>query len=412
MIKKIPVKLLEPGMYVSDFNAGWLHHPFAFNSMMIATEAEVARVVAAGIRELYIDTERGRDVGDGVPTAAEAERQAASEVQQLASSSCTPVTPPASEARVSLAEEMNRARLAFTEAVKIIRNLMEDVRLGRQIELATTKPSVEKIVASVMRNSNAMMTMRRLKNLDDYTFLHSVSVCTMLVSFAKVRDMDLSAIHDVALGGLIHDIGKMRVAQAILNKPKRLNEEEFRHIKSHVVLGSDLVRQLPGIPPLALEPLEQHHERFDGSGYPRGLKGEQISEVGRMSAIVDVYDAITSDRTYRKAMSPAAAVQKLFEWSQHHFDPAMTKVFLKSVGIYPIGTLVRLESGRLGVVIEQCDTHLLTPVVRVMYDGKRQHYIVPEDVDLAKPVGSGGADSIVGFESAAKMGIDVARFLQ
>ena len=408
MIKKIPVNLLEPGMYVSDFNAGWLHHPFTFNSMMISSDDDIARVLAAGIRELFIDTRRGRDVGDGVPTAQEAARETERQVEQVAMAA----RPLAPEPRVSLAEEMNRARLAYGEALKIVRKLMEDVRLGRQVEIASAKPSVEKIVASVMRNSTAMMTMRRLKSLDDYTFLHSVGVCTMLASFAKVIEMELNSIHDVVLGGLIHDIGKMRVAQPVLNKPARLNSEEMRHIKSHVVLGSDLIHQLPGIPALALQPLDLHHERYDGSGYPKGLKGDEIPAVGRMAAIVDVYDAITSDRVYRKGISPALAVQKLFEWSQHHFDPEMTKVFLKSVGIYPIGTLIRLESGRLGVVIEQSEAHLLTPVVRVMYDGRRQHYIAPELVDLSRPVGSGGGDRIVGFESAEKTGIDVSRFLQ
>lgn len=407
MIKKIPVQLLEPGMYVSDFNAGWLHHPFAFNSMMISAESEIASVVAAGIREVFIDTGKGRDVGDGVPTEAEARQETVRQIDVMVASE----RPLAPEPRISLAEEMVRARLAFGDAVKVIRNLMDDIRLGRQIEIASTKPSVEKIVASVMRNSNAMMTMRRLKNLDDYTFLHSVSVCAMLVSFSKVVEMELNAIHEVALGALIHDVGKMRVAQAVLNKPAKLTDDEYRHIKSHVVLGSDLIRQLPGIPALTMEPLELHHERFDGGGYPKGLKGEEISPVGRMAAIVDVYDALTSDRVYRKGISPAAAVQKLFEWSKHHFDPEMTKVFLKSVGIYPVGTLVQLESGRLGVVIEQSDTHLLTPVVRVMYDGKRQHYLVPEVVDLSRPVGSGGGDSIVGYESAEKLGIDISRFL-
>jgi HD-GYP domain-containing protein (c-di-GMP phosphodiesterase class II) len=319
--------------------------------------------------------------------------------------------PLAPEPRVSLAEEMMRARNTFGEATRIIRGLMDDIRLGRQIELATTKPTVEKIAASVMRNSNAMMTMRRLKSLDDYTFLHSVSVCAMLVSFAKVAQLEMSSIHDLALGALLHDVGKMRVASAVLNKPARLNSEEYMHMKSHVVLGSDLIRQLPGIPALAMEPIELHHERYDGGGYPKGLKGEEISTAGRMAAIVDVYDAITSDRVYRKGMSPAAAVQKLFEWSKFHFDPAMMQLFLKSVGIYPIGSLVRLESGRLGVVIEQSESHLLTPVVRVMYDGKRQHYLAPEIVDLSRLVGSGGGDQIVGYELPEKFGIDITRFL-
>jgi hypothetical protein len=137
-----------------------------------------------------------------------------------------------------------------------------------------------------------------------------------------------------------------------------------------------------------------------------------ISPAGRMSSIVDVYDAITSDRVYRKGMSPAAAVQKLFEWSKFHFDPEMMQLFLKSVGIYPIGSLVTLESGRMGVVVEQSNSHLLTPVVRVMYDGKRQHYLAPEDVDLSRPLGSGGGDRIVGYELPEKFGIDITRFLQ
>lgn len=407
MIKKIPVHLLEPGMYVSDFNAGWLSHPFAFNSMMISSEADLAKIRSAGIRELFIDTERGRDVGDGVPTALESARDNKEQLLKMA----TTAKPAVAEPRVSLAEEMNRAQMAHGEATRVIRSLMDDIRLGHQAELASTRPTVEKVVASVMRNSNAMMTLRRLKSLDDYTFLHSVSVCAMLVTFAKVLDMDMHSIHDLALGGLVHDVGKMRVAQAVLNKPSRLSEEEFRHMKSHVVLGSDYMRQLPGVPALALEPLELHHERFDGSGYPKGLKGEEISIAGRMSGIVDVYDAITSDRVYRKGMSPAAAVQKLFEWSRFHFDPELTRIFLKSVGIYPVGTLVSLESGRLGVVIEQSDSHLLTPRVRVMYDAKRMHYLAPEVVDLSRPMGAGGADRIVGYENPEKFAIDISRFL-
>lgn len=407
MIKKIPVSLLKPGMHVSDFNAGWLHHPFVRNSMKIGSEEEVAKVVAAGIRELYIDTDRGLDVGDGVPTAAEARRQTALQVEQFAAAA----RPLAPEPRTSLADEMRRAQATFGEATRIIKGIMEDIRLGRQVEVAAARPTVEKIAASVLRNSNAMMTMRRLKNIDDYTFLHSVSVCAMLTSFAKVVEMNLQSIHDLALGALLHDVGKMRVVNAVLNKPAKLSDEEYRHMKSHVVLGSDIVRQLPGVPALALEPLELHHERFDGSGYPKGLKGEAIPLAGRMAAIVDVYDAITSDRIYRKGISPAGAVQKLFEWSQFHFDPSLMQVFLKSVGIYPVGSLVQLESGRLGVVIEQADGNLLTPKVRVMYDGRKQHYISPEVVDLARPLGAGGGDRITGYENPEKLGIDVARFL-
>lgn len=408
MIKKIPVALLEPGMFVSDFNAGWLDHPFTLNSKLMNDEADVAKVRAAGIKELYIDTERGRDVGAPAPSAAEAEQASHAEVREVAAT-LRPAAP-AAPARVSVAEEMNRARAAFSEATRVIKGLMEDVRLGRQVEIAQARPTVEKITASVLRNANAMMVMRRLHTLDEYTFLHSVSCCAMLATFGKVLELDLGKIHDIALGGLIQDIGKMRVAGALLQKPSKLSDDEFKHVKSHVLLGADIMRQTPGIPPLALDVLEQHHERFNGSGYPRSLKGEAISLAGRMGALVDVYDAITSDKVYGRGLPPAKAVQRLFEWAKDGvFDPALTQVFLKSIGIYPVGSLVRLESGRLGVVLAQAENNLLAPLVRVMYDAKRQHYLPPEEIDLSRPSAQG--ERIIGYENAEAFGIDLARFL-
>ena len=263
-----------------------------------------------------------------------------------------------------------------------------------------------------MRNNNAMMSMRRLKLLDDYTFLHSANVCAMMAAFCHFMGMDVATIHDVALGSLLHDIGKMRVNLALLNKPGKFTEEEFRLVKSHVVLGSDLLRQMKGIPRIAFDPVELHHERFDGSGYPQGLKGAEISQIGRMSAIIDVYDAITTDRCYGKLLSPADAVRKLFEWSKFHFDPDLVQIFVRSIGIYPVGSLVRLESGRLGIVVEQRENNLLAPVVRVMFDAKRKHYLSPEDIDLSKRLGAGGADRIVSHESASEWKIDIPRFLQ
>lgn len=407
MIKKIAVERLRVGMYVSDFNAGWLSHPFVLNSMKIDSEEQVGKVLAAGIRELFIDTARGLD-DDEAPTQSEAAALTGRALESLAGREKTQLP----ERQITLAEEMSRARNTFSEATKIIRRVMDDIRLGRQIEIESSKGVVEKIAASVIRNSNALLTMRRLENLDDYTFLHSVSVCTMLTTFGKTAGMEVGMLHDIALGALLHDLGKMRISHAVLTKPSRLSGDEFTHMKSHVVLGSDLLRQMSGMPKMAFEPVEMHHERFDGSGYPQGLQGEQISQVGRMSAIVDVYDAITSERCYHRPMSPADGIRKLFEWSRFHFDPALVQLFVKSIGIYPVGTLVRLESGRLGVVIEQRETSLLTPLVRVVFDARRNYYIQPEDVDLSKPLGAGGADRIVGHELAERWKIEVSRFMR
>jgi HD-GYP domain-containing protein (c-di-GMP phosphodiesterase class II) len=407
MIKKIPVQQLRPGMYVTDFNAGWLDHPFVLNSMKIDTDDQVQKVLDSGVKELFVDTTRGFDVSDA-PTREEAAALTERALERIGEVE----KPKMPERQVSLADELLRAKSTFSEATRIIRGVMDDVRLGRQIELESSRVVVEKITNSIMRNGNAMQSMRRMRNLDDYTFLHSVSVCTMLTTFVQAVGIGVPTIHDIALGALLHDIGKMRVNLTLLNKPSKLSDDEFMHMKSHVVLGSDLLRQMPGIPKIAFEPLDLHHERFDGSGYPNKLKGEEISEIGRMTAIVDVYDAITSDRCYHKPVGPAEGIRKLFEWSKFHFDPALVQLFVKSIGIYPVGTLVRLESERLGVVIEQREANLLTPLVRVIFDAKRNYYITPEEVDLSKPMGAGGADKIIGHESPGKWKIDISRFLQ
>ena len=403
MIRKIRADQLRVGMYVHDFNAGWLEHPFARNRMKIGDDADLRKLAASGIRELFIDTERGVDVLDA-PSRAES---AAATDRQLLTLDGTPRAP----VRVALADEMTRARSVFAEGTRAIRSVMEDARLGRQLEIEAVSPLVEKIAASVIRNSDALLSMRRLKHLDDYTYQHSVAVCTMLAGFARELGMDLPDIHSVALGGLLHDIGKARVSAALLNKAQALSDEEFIHLKSHVVLGADLLRQMPGVPPLAVAVLELHHERFDGSGYPQALAGEQIGLVGRMAAIVDVYDAITSERAYHAPISPAAAIRKLFELSGTQFDAQLVQRFVRSVGIYPVGTLVRLESGRLGIVTEQRESSLLTPVVRVIFDARRNYYIAPEEVDLSRPLGAGGGDRIVGHESPASWQIEIERFL-
>lgn len=408
MIKKIGIEALRPGMFVSDFNAGWLDHPFLRNSLPISTEAQVAKVRSCGIRELFIDTERGADVADA-PTHEEVAAETARQLHQLHAGPSPADQPPPRQPPAPLASELPHARAAFSEATRIVHRVMDDIRLGRQVEVQALTPVVEKITDSVIRNPNAMLTMRRIKQRDDYTFLHSVSVCAILTSFARSLGMSLREMQAVALGGLIHDLGKVRVPQAILNKPGKLDDLEFEQMKQHVPFGLELVRDLPDLPPIAVEVLEMHHERYDGSGYPARRQGPAIGRYGRMAAIVDVYDAITSDRVYHKGMGPALAMQRLFEWSKFHFDPDLVQAFIRSVGIYPVGTLVRLDSGRLGIVIEQREGQLLQPVVRIVFDTRHGHFLPPEDLDLA--AARAGGERIAGHEPADKWPIDLQRFI-
>jgi putative nucleotidyltransferase with HDIG domain len=403
MTKRIDVDQLKPGMYIADLGSDWMAHPFLRKSFLVKDDATIAKIVESGIHQVYIDPSQGLDVGDA-PTDNEVEQQLEEEMARIA-------TEPAPERRVSASEEMGKAKKIHAEANKIIHNIMQDVRMGEQVQLERVEPVVEKLTDSILRNGSALLSLCQVKNKDDYTFQHSVSVCALHVSFCRAVGMDAATIHLAGIGGLLHDIGKVKVPAEILNKPGRLEDDEFKVMKSHVVESKKILDQTAGITETSIQVAYEHHERHDGSGYPLGIKGEAISQMGKMAAICDVYDAITSDRVYHKGMAPHEALRKIFEWGKFHFDPALVQQFLRAIGIYPVGTLVMLESGRIGVVLEQSSGNLLHPTVRVFYDGKRRQYLPPQQVDLSRPVGKGGGDKIVSHEIPEKWGIDLSRFL-
>lgn len=394
MIKKISVADLIPGMYIHDLNCGWMDHPFLTNSFAVEDEEKVAKIRAHGIRELYIDTERGLDVAHA-PTREEVQAELQQRMVDIATRQ------PEKPRQAALAEEAPRARKLHTEANRIVRHLLSDIRLGAQIELDKVEPLVETMVDSIFANQNALLPLAGLKQHDSYTFEHSVSVCALMVAFSRGLELPRETIREIALGALLHDVGKARVPEAILNKPARLTEAEFTQMKNHVVQSIILLQHTEGVSPTALQVAGQHHERYDGSGYPNGLQGDGISLYGQMAAIVDVYDAISSDRVYHKGMPPSEALKKLLEWSSHHFEPRLVHNFIRAIGIYPTGSLVRLESGRLAVVREQNEHDLLHPVVQVIYHGGQHHYLPPETVDLAR-----SQDRVVGHEDFSKWNID------
>ncbi len=400
IIKKISIDQLQPGMYIHDLDCDWLEHDFLTSRFAVRDEKTVRKVREMGLREVYIDTSRGSDVADA-RTEAEVRQEISARLESIAQED-----EPCKSAE--LADEIARARHLHKAASRIARDLMADVRLGRQIEMERVEPLVEGMIDSIFRNQDALLPLARLKSHDGYTFQHSVSVCALMIAFARGLKLPRDNIREIAIGSLLHDVGKARVPDAILNKPARLTEAEFTKMKSHVVQSIIILQHTPGISQTALDVAGQHHERYDGTGYPNRLRGHEIAFHGQMSAIVDVYDAISSDRVYHKGMLPTDALGKLLEWSRFHFNPELVQVYIKSIGIYPTGSLVRLESDRLGVVIEQHPGNSLHPVVRVFYHADRRHYLEPEDLDLARPLCQ---DRIVGHEAYEAWGIDPKKWL-
>ncbi len=401
MIKLIPVTRLQAGMYVHDLNCGWLQHGFVRNRFLVACADDVRKVREIGVTEIYVDTGRGLDP-DALPAPDAPESAPEPGPQHTAPA---PAEAPAVHTPAKAASSFERARALHREANQIVRDMLGDIRLGKQIEMEQVEPLVERIVDSIFTQQDALLPLARLKDHDNYTFQHSVSVCALMTAFARTLEVPRETIREIAIGALLHDVGKARVPDEILNKPGKLTDAEFDRMKSHVVQSKIILQATPGISQIALDVAAQHHERYDGTGYPNKLKGEQISLYGRMGAIVDVYDAITSNRVYHKGMPPTEALRKLLEWSANHFEPRLVKAFIRSVGIYPTGALVRLESKRLAVVQAQHADKPMQPTVKVIFH-TAGHYLRPEDVDLRR-----SQDRIVGHEDFAAWNIDALRWL-
>lgn len=399
MIKKIPLAQLKPGMFVHDLNCSWGVHPFFPTRFKVKGDDEIVKAAEMGVREVYIDTSLGYDLADA-PTAEEERERLEGELVRLAER-----REPAVADRVGVHEEISAAVEVHQRADQVVRDMMADVRLGKQIEQDNMDEAVREITDSILRNSSALMHLSQIRRKDDYTFQHSVGVCTLITAFCRTMHLGRDITRQVGIGAMLHDIGKMMVPGEILNKPGRLSEDEFSIMRRHVEYGRAVAEKIEWVSPIALSVLAQHHERYDGSGYPARLKGEAISQFGQMAAIVDVYDAITAERVYHQPMPPVEALRKLQEWSKFHFNEELVGHFIRSVGIYPVGTLVLLESGLLGIVIGQNPDDLLRPLTRIVFDAKKRWELSPYELDLTQ--GNGRADAIVGYETPEKWGIDV-----
>ncbi len=377
MKKKVSVDQLRPGMYVADLNCDWIPHHNYQKEGRIPDEATITGIRKRGITEVYIDPERGLDV-DGIPeTEVDRDNQSALEVAAELK--------PDQSARVSTQQELHKASKLHDEALGLISNVLQDVKLGRPLELDAFEELSGGMVDSVLRNHNALACLGRIRQKDNYLLEHSVNLAVLMGIFGRSLNMDRDTMQQAVLGAMLHDIGKVMIPDDVLHKPGKLTEDEFAVMRQHVVHSRELLKQTQGISELTILVAAQHHERIDGSGYPDGLHGCDICREGKMCAIADVYDAITADRVYHKGLPPTAAMKKLLEWSGTHLEEHLVHRFIRSMGIYPVGSLVRLRSERLGVVVEAGEKDQRTPIVKIIYHAGKRQYMPVELLDLSKP---------------------------
>ncbi len=412
MLKRIRTQDLVLGMYVQEFCGSWMDHPFWRAKFVLKNAADLARIRDTAITELWIDTARGLDVPAGTAslTQQEVEARIDTDFSDLAAMHAmesvaappppkAPIAPPRRNAPASMQDELHVAASICSQAKDAVVSMFSEARMGRAVNAEQAQGLVQEISDSVTRNPVALISLARLKTADDYTYLHSVAVCALMVALARQLGLSDTHTRSAGLAGLLHDLGKAAVPNEVLNKPGKLTDEEFDLVRQHPVAGHAMLKQAGQVGAPVLDACLHHHEKMDGTGYPERLKGEQISLIARMAAVCDVYDAVTSDRAYKRGWDPSESLRRMAEWTGGHFDPRVFQAFVKTIGIYPVGSLVRLASGRLAVVTEQGSRSLVTPKVKVFYSTRSNLRIPSEIIDLGA---ASCSDRIAAREDPAK----------
>ncbi len=380
MRKTIPLDKLTIGMHIVGIDKSWLETPFLVHSMTIKNAHQIEQLRAAGVRMVEIDLteeEGSSSPPAGVPSPEELTQFVLEGGQPTqVGEAAMPDTP--------FEEELPLARRAYRDATAIVRAAMQDVRMGKTIRAEPVGEIVTRLTESVLRNRDALLSLSRLKSLDEYTFYHSVNTAVLALGLAQKLEVERDALFHLGTGALLHDIGKMKIPSRILNKPARLAADEFEIMKQHALHGVEILQSTTALPNDAIKPALEHHERVDGTGYPFQRTRQEISRFGMIASVVDIYDAVTSDRVYHTAMPPHRALQLIFKLAQEgHLDRALVEHFIQCVGLFPVGSCVALDGGEIGIVQKVHRDQPLAPVVLLVLDAGRRRIRTPQILNLA-----------------------------
>ncbi|WOT05359.1 HD-GYP domain-containing protein [Shewanella youngdeokensis] len=359
---KIAVEKLRVGMFVDSMDGSNKQISIA-NAGQIHDRAAILKLRRSGISHVWVDVERSsNDSGLKMPVS-----NPTLAVKKLAKDRVT---------------NIKHAKALMAEAKGLLQKVMSETFEGKMVEVEPFEDLADSMIVAVLRDPDALKCVSALRTKNAYLLEHSVNVAFLLVTFGGYLGLEREVLRKLAIGGFLHDVGKIRVDCNILNKPDKLSDEEFEQVKLHQNYAIEIMDKAQGVSQISKDICLMHHEKLDGTGYPRGLSGDDIPLYGRMSCIVDIFDALTAARCYKEAMSPARAFKMLLSLTPFHLDEALVYDFIRCVGVYPVGSLVELSDGRVGIVWESTPNNVLHPKVKCFYSNFQKRYTEVVIVDL------------------------------
>lgn len=395
---------LRLGMYIESLEGSWFDHPFWRSKFLLEKDEDLHALQSSGIESVWID--ESKSLGPAIahvctPEPAPKRSLLAELIAEEPKAETEPAAPPKPR-RAPRVNEFNAAESVLADCKAAVGDLFTKIEKGDgAAAIEDAAPVVNGIAESVERNPDALLTLSRIRTLDEYTYMHSVAVSALMINLARELQLSPDFIRQAGTAGLFMDVGMGLIPSTLIGKSGDYTPEELAQMRRHPQLGADALKASGEMSRIVADVCLHHHERYDGSGYPHGLKGDDLSLFARMAAICDTYDALVSPRPHRAALGPPDAVAEMYKL-KGHFDESLLNSFIRSVGIYPVGSLVRLESRRLGCVSAQRRDQLTRPVVRVFYSIPQRSHVPVHELDLAQVP---QPDRIVAREEPSRWGL-------
>lgn len=388
-------------MYVCELDRTWLGTPFMFQGFTIR-DAEELKQLRELCKFVFVDTERSDD--DVLEHITAASRKAAGQQDNGTEAWVRPYVTP-------IEDELKTARKLHERTQVVLDDLFSNARGGRALQTEPVKKMVTHMVDSIMRNPDAMVLLGQLHDHDEYAVAHSINVCTLALNFARYLGYDKERMHELGLAAILHDIGEVSIPLDILHKNGLLSSEERRLVESHTTYGAELLAKSGDLPRSVIEVALKHHERYNGKGYPAGLQDEKIDTMSKIVGIVDVYDSVTTSRSYRPGISSTDALKNMYNWRNELFDGTLVEQFIQCLGIYPIGSVVELNTAEVGIIISASPGRRLLPKLMLVRNAKKKPYLPPKILDLSQHANSGTRYDIIKVLEPTAYGIDLKNYL-